>query len=182
MLSSFLCAVFAVCAPVASAPPPPVDQRVEAFLEVAVPTVLRWEGMKTTAYLDTIASPPIWTICAGETEGVTPNEVRTLAECKEGLRRGLLRYRDGLHAYFTSQTIDTRLPATRDAAYVSFAWNVGIAGAGGSTATRRLNAGDVVGGCKAMTWWNKAGGRVIRGLVNRRQYEYELCMEEGCHA
>jgi GH24 family phage-related lysozyme (muramidase) len=55
--------------------------------------------------------------------------------------------------------------------------NVGIAGAGKSTATRRLNAGDIAGGCQALTWWNKAGGRVVRGLVNRRAEEFALCMD-----
>ena len=46
-----------------------------------------------------------------------------------------------------------------------------------SWSTRRLNAGDIAGGCTSLTWWNKAGARVIRGLVNRRADEYQMCME-----
>ncbi|MEP4038258.1 glycoside hydrolase family protein [Pseudophaeobacter sp.] len=85
-------------------------------------------------------------------------------------------FREGLHRYFTDQTKGSRLSPERDAAYVSLAYNVGIRGAGRSTATRRLNAGDIASGCQALTWWNKAGGRVVRGLVRRRTDEYRLCM------
>ncbi|ARC87161.1 hypothetical protein B5V46_00185 [Rhodovulum sp. MB263] len=57
--------------------------------------------------------------------------------------------------------------------------NVGVAGAGRSTATRRLSEGDVPGACEALTWWNKAGGRVVAGLRNRRTEEYGYRMREA---
>ena len=87
-----------------------------------------------------------------------------------------MTYRDGLHEYFTRETKGSRLTPERDAAYVSLAYNAGIRGIGRSTATRRLNDGDIVGGCKAIGWWNKAGQRVVRGLVNRRADEVQLCL------
>lgn len=149
---------------------------IAAFLAVAVALVGKWEGKENHAYLDRIASPPVWTICHGETRGVKPGDYRTDAECTAMLRAGLIEYRAALHKYFTAATIATRLTPERDAAYVSLAWNVGIAGAGRSTATRRLNAGNIAGGCQALTWWNRAGQRVVRGLVNRRADEYRLCM------
>lgn len=173
MIAEALCLMLATCAPVDR---PATGTTEAATLRVAVPLVAKWEGLRTTAYLDTIASPPVWTICYGETEGVAPREVRTVAQCEDGLRRGLARYRDGLHRYFTAQTKAARLTPERDAAFVSLAYNAGIAGIGRSTATRRLNGGDIKGACVAMTWWNKAGGRVVRGLVNRRADEYALCM------
>ena len=174
MIAALLCALFARCEPVAVAAP--VVTSEAATMAVAVPLVARWEGVKTTAYLDTIARPPVWTICFGETEGVRQGETRTMQQCEDGLRRGLVRYRNGIHQSFTPETRSTRLPPERDAAFVSLAWNVGIAGVRGSTATRRLNAGDIRGACEALTWWNKAGGRVIRGLVNRRADEHRLCV------
>ena len=170
-----LCFALARCAPVDA--PAPVVTSEAATLAIAVPLVARWEGVKTEAYLDRIAVPPVWTICFGETEGVRPGERRTMAECEAGLRRGLVRYRNGIHHAFTPETRATRLPPARDAAFVSLAWNVGIGGVRGSTATRRLNAGDIRGACEALTWWNKAGGRVIRGLANRRADEHRLCLE-----
>lgn len=144
-----------------------------AFLAVARPLVAKWEGLRLEAYADPVG---VWTICYGSTRGVRPGDRLTEAECDAMLEAELLEYRNGLHRYFNPDTIADRLTPHRDAAYGSLAYNVGIAGAGGSTATRRLNAGDIAGGCEALTWWNKAGGRVMRGLVRRRAEEYELCM------
>lgn len=154
------------------------------FDAVAVPHVAQWEGENRCkddpamhcAYLDRIASPPVWTVCFGETKGVTSGDRYTDRQCKEMLAREVREYRSGLHAYFTPDTKAQRLTAHRDAAYTSLAYNVGIAGAGKSTATRRLNAGDIAGGCEAIAWWNKSGQRVIRGLVNRRAEEVALCL------
>lgn len=147
-----------------------------AFLAVAVPLVAQWEGKSNHAYLDRIASPPVWTICFGETRGVRAGDYLTDAQCAAMLEAGLIEYRTALHRSFTAETRAGRLTPQRDAAFVSLAWNAGIAAIGKSTATRRLNAGDIAGGCQALTWWNKAGGRVVRGLVNRRADEYRLCM------
>ena len=174
MIAWLLCAFLARCEPV-SVPTPTVTSEA-ATMAVAVPLVARWEGLKTTAYLDTIASPPVWTICFGETHNVRPGEVRTRQQCEEGLRQGLIRYRNGIHQGFTPETRNTRLTPERDAAFVSLSWNVGIGGVRNSTATRRLNQGDIRGACEALTWWNRAGGRVIRGLVNRRADEHRLCV------
>jgi len=118
----------------------------------------------------------VWTVCYGETKGVQPGDTYTEAECRDMLAREVLSYRRGWHRYLEPQTITQRLHAERDAAFTSLAYNVGVGGAGGSTATRRLNSGRVAGACDALTWWNKAGQRVVRGLIRRRAAEYQLCM------
>lgn len=153
-----------------------------ATMGVLVPMVIKWEGEHRCAdaphlhcaYLDIVGVP---TLCFGETLGVRIGDRATDKECRRKLEQRLTGdFRAGLHRYFSAQTKASRLPPERDAAYVSLAYNVGIRGAGRSTATRRLNAGDIAGGCQALTWWNKAGGRVVRGLVRRRADEYSLCM------
>lgn len=156
----------------------------QAFSKVAVPLVLKWEGSHRCkddrsmhcSYLDQIASPPVWTHCHGETKGSGPGLRFNDRQCADMLGVRLIEFRKGLHAYFTPETKQDRLTPHRDAAYVSLAYNAGQRAIGKSTATRRLNAGNIAGGCKALTWWNKAGGRVVRGLVNRRGEEYRLCM------
>lgn len=145
----------------------------EEFLEVAVPLVARWEGKRNRAYQDVIG---VWTICFGTTRGVRPGDYKTDAECEALLRSEIIEYRHGLHRYFTDTTKSHRLTPERDAAYTSLAINVGWVTAGKSTATRRLNAGDIRGGCIALTWYNKAGGKIWRGLVRRRSNECELCL------
>lgn len=146
---------------------------ITAFLVVALPLIGAWEGQRNHAYLDMVGVP---TICFGHTKGVQLGDYMSDTQCTELLRSEVLEYREGLHGYFSTATKVHRLTPERDAAYVSLAYNVGVRGAGRSTATRRLNAGDIAGGCQALTWWNKAGGRVVRGLVRRRADEYRLCM------
>lgn len=172
-LGVLLVALLLVLAPAPSkASPVTVDQ----FLSEAIPLVAKWEGKKNTAYLDRIASPPVWTVCYGETRGVTRGDTYSDAECADVLGKGLLEFRRGLHRAFVPATLQTRLTPKRDAAYVSLAYNAGVHAISRSTAVRRLNAGHIAGGCKALTWWNRAGNRVVRGLVNRRADEYRLCM------
>lgn len=154
-------------------PAAPSVTPADAAMAYAVPLVAKWEGLRTEAYRDPVG---VLTVCYGETEGVQPGDSYTADECAAMLARRLHDYRDGVRRYFTDDTKANRLPPTRDAAFTSFAYNVGIAGAGGSTATKRLNAGNVTGACEALGWWNKAGGRVLRGLVNRRADETALCL------
>lgn len=142
-------------------------------LSIAVPFIAREEGKRNTAYRDIVG---VWTICYGSTRGVRAGMVMTDQQCLGLLYDEVAEYRQGLHRYYTPATISIRLPPTRDAAYTSTAFNCGIAAIGKSTATRRLNTGDIVGGCEALTWWNKAGGRVIRGLFGRRGREQALCL------
>lgn len=146
-------------------------------LAIAVPFIAKEEGERNRAYRDAVG---IWTICYGSTRGVHADMVLTDDDCIDLLRVEVAEHRSGLHRYFTPATIAIRLPATRDAAYTSLAFNVGPAGAGKSTATRRLNAGDIAGGCKALTWFDRAGRRVLRGLFERRQREKGLCLK-GAH-
>lgn len=154
----------------------------KATMRVLVPLVMKWEGEHRCrddrsmhcAYRDIVG---VVTICYGETKGVEMGDRASDDECRDMLRARLAGdFRPGLHRYFEPVTLASRLPPERDAAYVSLAYNVGIRGAGRSTATRRLNRGDIEGGCHAIGWWNKAGGRVVRGLVNRRSEEVELCL------
>ncbi len=145
-----------------------------ATLEVAVPFIAREEGMRLTAYRDIVGVP---TICFGSTRGVRMGMRKTERECLELLRAEVREYRERLHRYFSQATVTHRLTAPRDAAYTSTAFNCGVGAIGRSTAVRRLNAGDIAGGCQALTWWNKAGGRVVRGLVARRTRERALCLQ-----
>lgn len=150
----------------------------KAALDMAVPFIVKKEGVVLTAYKDIVGVP---TICGGITSaagikvyiGMPP---MTMDECMRLMRVKVAQYRMGFIKYLTKATLDNRYPATRDTAYTSLAFNVGIGTAGKSTATTRLNAGDITGGCEALTWFNKAGGRVIRGLVERRKEEKALCL------
>lgn len=76
---------------------------------------------------------------------------------------------------------NVRVPLTQNQfdALVSFAYNIGEGGFRSSTALRRINAGDYAGGAQAMRLFNKSGGQVVQGLVNRRNDEVRLFNTPG---
>ena len=60
-------------------------------------------------------------------------------------------------------------------ASTSLAYNIGTSAFCNSTVVKRFNVGDYAGGCAAFSMWNKANGREVRGLTNRRAKERAQC-------
>lgn len=61
-------------------------------------------------------------------------------------------------------------------ALVSFTFNLGAGALQRSTLRQKLNRGDKAGAAKVLLRYNRAGGKVVRGLVRRRIAEYNLFM------
>jgi lysozyme len=59
-------------------------------------------------------------------------------------------------------------------ALLSFAFNVGLGAFAGSTLLALLNRGVYGEVTTEMRKWNKAGGRIVQGLANRREKECRL--------
>lgn len=152
----------------------PAQPGADLFMPLALSHIGKWEGRRLVAYRDIGG---VWTICDGETRGVKEGDVKTDAECDAMFAPRIADFRDRLRPSFTVETVARRLPVERDVAFTSLAYNAGVGAISKSTAVRRLNAGDIVGGCEAIGWWKKAGGRVIRGLVRRRSEEVDLCLK-----
>lgn len=70
-------------------------------------------------------------------------------------------------------------------AMVSLAYNIGVGEIGGtadfadSTVRRKFLAGDTIGSADAFRAWKYAGGRVLQGLVNRREAERTAFLEHS---
>lgn len=62
----------------------------------------------------------------------------------------------------------------RLAAITSFVFNLGAGRYRASTLRRRVNAGDWQGAREELAKWTRGGGRVLPGLVKRRQAEADL--------
>lgn len=60
-------------------------------------------------------------------------------------------------------------------AFVSLAYNIGAGAFCKSTLVTKLNARDYAGACAEISRWNRASGRVVQGLVNRRAQERAQC-------
>ena len=92
----------------------------------------------------------------------------TQAQCDERLEDDLSRYAaDVARAIGDAPTS----PAQFDA-MVSFHYNTGAIAR--ATLTKKHCAGDYEGAAAEFARWNKAGGRVLKGLVRRRAEEAEL--------
>jgi lysozyme len=64
-------------------------------------------------------------------------------------------------------------------ALVSFAFNVGLGNLQRSSIRMRYNRGDVEGAADAFLMWTKAAGKVLPGLVKRRNDERALFLTEN---
>ena len=132
------------------------------------------------AYLDIAGIP---TICDGDTHGVRMGMRETEEGCRERLERQIINHARPVIACVPDLAKPERV--NQLIASVSLAYNIGPGrrladgrwqgGFCGSTAARRFNAGQWLAGCDAMLMWNKAGGKVVRGLELRRQRERDLC-------
>ena len=64
-------------------------------------------------------------------------------------------------------------------AMVSFAFNAGLGNLQRSQIRMRANRGDWQGAAEALMDWTKGGGRVLPGLVKRREAEKALLLSDG---
>ena len=129
---------------------------------------VRRDGL-VAAYPDPGTGGAPWTIGWGATgPDIGPGTVWTQARCDERLVRDIAR-----HAADVAKAIGDA-PTTQGQfdALVSFHYNTGAIAR--ATLTARHKAGDYAGAAAEFARWNKAGGKVLRGLVRRRAAEAEL--------
>jgi len=123
------------------------------------------EALRTRAYRD---SAGVATIGYGHTQGVKMGQTITQEQAEEFLRKDIASAEAAVNKSLKQDVTQNQFDAL-----VSLAFNIGNGNNRftKSTVIRKLNAGDVEGAAAAFRLWNRAGGRVIRGLVNRRESE-----------
>lgn len=144
--------------------------------QATVDLVKRFEGLRLTSYKDSVG---VWTIGYGTTSraglGVSVGAGMTITEgqAEDYLRSGLEKFAKSIKPGITA-------PATANefGAMLSLAYNIGPGAFLKSTCLNRFNAGDTAGAAEALTWFNKAGGQKLRGLVRRRQAEHDLMLTD----
>lgn len=140
-----------------------------AVMVAAAAIVQPWEGRELHAYYDIVG---VLTICDGDTHDVRPGQVATPAECDQRLYTQLSAFKARLDKCLTAA-----LPTKTAAAILSWTYNVGTGAACGSTLVKLANTGNLRAACDQLLRWNRAGGRVVQGLTNRREAERRLCLE-----
>lgn len=143
---------------------------------LAASFIMPWEGIWTTAKVDTIGTGHPITYCYGQTSefgDVKVGQRFTPNQCSDLLAKSLPKYWDKI-----APCIHVPLPDKSKAALISAAWNAGPAAVCRSPMLERMNAGDIFGGCDAFEgWYIRASGRVVQGLINRRKAEKALCLD-----
>lgn len=137
----------------------------------ALVAVASFEGFRSEAYVPVPGDVP--TIGFGSTDGVKLGDTISVPDALNRLEKDVRVAEDAVRACVTVPL----MPYEFDA-YVSLAYNIGKANFCGSTLVKKLNAGDYRGACEEIKRWHFAGGKSIKGLVDRRADEYARCMGE----
>lgn len=141
---------------------------IMAACGVAAPLTIASERTVLVGYKDPVG---IVTACDGHTgPGAILGKRYSPDECKAFLEQDLMKAGRGIDA-----CIAVTIPLQTRAAFTDFALNAGPGAYCRSTIARRVNGGDVAGGCDELLRWVYAGGRQLPGLVVRRQAERKLC-------
>jgi lysozyme len=128
--------------------------------------IKRSEGLRLKAYR---CPAGVATIGYGSTGNhVAMGMTITEAEAEALLRKDLERFERGVVAMAGEMT------PGQFSALVSFAFNLGLGALQKSTLLKKHLAGDHAGAAAEFAKWNKAGGRVLPGLVTRRADEADL--------
>lgn len=136
----------------------------------AVNIIKKWEGLKLEAYPDPATGGAPWTIGYGATgPGIVKGVRWTQRQAEDRLAIDIDRFMKGVRSVVKGKVRDTEL-----AAMTSLAYNIGVSAFKSSTLLRKFNAGDKEGAANQFPRWNKAGGKVMRGLTNRRLDEQAL--------
>ena len=146
---------------------------VAAVMAASIALVGTWEGLRLAAYPDRLAGG-IPTVCFGETRGVRLGDEYTVDECKAMLGVALLEFEAGMRECLSEPD---KLPDGAYVAFLSASYNIGTRAFCGSSMARLANAGNLPAACDALLRWNKAGGRVVKGLTARRTEEWRICRE-----
>jgi lysozyme len=97
------------------------------------------------------------------------DRVLTMGEVDEILAKDLARFESGVQRLCPSG-----LTTGRFGALVSFAFNVGLGNLQNSTLRMKHNRGEFEDAAEEFLKWNKAGGKELKGLTNRRKDEKAL--------
>jgi lysozyme len=134
--------------------------------KAGIDLIKRFEGLRLRSYL---CPAGVWTIGYGHTKTAKPVMKITEEQAEELLHQDLIGFENAVNAMVKPKLTDNQF-----AALVSFAYNVGNANLRKSSVLRLINEGRLAEGAAALRRWNKAGGKVLPGLIRRREAEIEL--------
>ena len=146
--------------------PRPQFYTCEKSMVISTPGIellTHFEGLKLEAYQDSVG---VWTIGYGHTKGVISGMKITEVQAKNLLKTELIEYQN-----YINSMVSVNLDQCQFDALVCWVYNLGPTNLSNSTLLKLLNQGDKFLIPEQFRRWNKAGGRVLKGLVRRREAE-----------
>lgn len=139
-----------------------------AMLVLASPFIGLWEGKRNAPYKDIVG---VLTVCYGETRNIE-NRYYSDAECEAMLEEAVGDF--GIAV--VERNPELKHHPHQWAAATSLAYNIGASAYHRSTVSKRFAAGRWRSACNNFLAWRYAGGKPVRGLLNRRKAEREICL------
>lgn len=134
--------------------------------EEGIALIKTFEGCKLRAYLDAVDVP---TIAYGRTKDVKIGDICTQQQAEDWLEEELVEYEG-----YVNEAVKVELTQPQFDSLVSWTYNLGPSNLNRSSMLRVLNTSDYDNVPEQIMRWNKAGGRVLPGLVRRREAEAEM--------
>lgn len=133
--------------------------------------ICRWEGVRYEAYQDTGG---VWTLGYGHTRGV-----RSGQRCSEEDAQAFLR--SDLQSVETALAQKVTVPISQGQydALASFVFNIGTSAFSQSTLLNKLQQRDYAGAAGEFPRWCHDNGRVINGLLARREAEQAMFLQDN---
>lgn len=146
---------------------------IQLAIEVAAALVRRFEGLYLSPYICPAGVPTIGYGATYYKDGryVTLKDPAITKDQADDLLLWMVRTRYLPSVLKLCPGADT---PERLAALIDFTFNLGSGNLKASTLRRRVNAGDWEDVPSQLRKWNKAGGKVLRGLTIRREAEARL--------
>jgi len=135
--------------------------------------IKKFEGCELEAYK---CAAGVWTIGYGSTKGVKESDTVSQEEAEKLLLHEMEEYEG-----YINDMVNVDLEQNQFDAMVSWVFNLGPANLKASTLLKVLNAKDYEGVPAQIKRWNKAGGKVLQGLIRRREAESLLFAGKEWH-
>jgi lysozyme len=140
-------------------------------LEILIKLIKESEGCKLTSYK---CPAGIWTIGYGQTKGIKEGMTWTQNQADEDLVKTALEV---LNRAIKYSPILATVNMEKQAAIADFIYNLGVGNYATSTLKKKVDAGDWVSAASEIKRWDKAAGKVLKGLTVRREKEAALLLE-----
>ena len=140
-------------------------------LEILMKLIKESEGCSLKSYK---CPAGVWTIGYGQTKGIKEGMVWTQQQADEDLIKTALEVLNRAMKY---SPILATVNMEKQAAIADFIYNLGVGNYATSTLKKKVDVGDWMSAASEIKRWDKAAGKVLKGLTVRRAKEAALLLE-----